>query len=107
MHIFYLIVYKCFLIKTAQPKLVGKIKERTRGLISRLNNCIAIDRFRLAYYSQIALREYAQHVDHSLIDGSHSLVFVSWSLLVCYEHVLGSFQFAFRLLCLALFVCLI
>ena len=61
-------VIKCFLIKRALPKLVGKIKERTRDLISRLYNCMAVDRFTYANYSQIALREYAQHVERSLTD---------------------------------------
>ena len=59
---------KCFLIKTAQPKRVGTIKERSQGLISRLYNCMAIDRSRYANYLQSARREYARHVEHSLTD---------------------------------------
>ena len=59
---------KCFLIKTAQPKLVETIKERSQGQISRLYNCMAIDWFRYANFSQSARREYARHVEHSLTD---------------------------------------
>ena len=55
---------KCFLVK----KLVGKIKENTLDLISRLYNCIGVDRFRYANYLQSACREYAQHVERSLTD---------------------------------------
>ena len=56
---------KFFLIKRAQSQLVGK---RTRDLISHLYNCMAVDRFGYANYSQSPHSEYAQHVGRSLTD---------------------------------------
>ena len=44
MYICYLIAYKMLLEKAAQPRLTGRIKERTPGLISGLYNCTGIDR---------------------------------------------------------------
>ena len=61
-----------------------------------LYNCMAMDRFGYANYSQSARREYAQHVERTLTVRSYSLVFDSWSLLVSYEHVLWSFQISFQ-----------
>ena len=43
MYIWVLIVYKIFLEKAAQPKLIGNKNERIRGLISRLYNCTVLD----------------------------------------------------------------
>ena len=51
MHNVVLLLTKCFLIMRAQPKLVGKIMVRTPDLISRLYNCMAVDRLGYAYYS--------------------------------------------------------
>ena len=57
---------------------------------------MAMDRFGYANYSQSARREYAQHVERTLTVRSYSMVFVKWSLLVSYEHVLWSFQIRFQ-----------
>ena len=73
---------KCFLIKTAQPKLVGKIKQRTRSLIFCLYNCMVIDRFGYA--------NYAANYAESWQIVSHSLVLDTFK---------GRFKFAFRSLC--------
>ena len=50
----FLIAYKMLLERAAQPQLVGRIKDITRGLISRLYNCTAIDRFGYANFLQSA-----------------------------------------------------
>ena len=68
MHNVICLLTKCFLIKRAQPKLVGKIKERTRDMIFHLYNCMAVNRFGYAICSQSAHREYAQHVKRSMTD---------------------------------------
>ena len=82
-----LILSKCLLIKRAQPKLIGKIKERTRYLISGSDTLTILRAHEESTHSTLSVR--CQIV-------SHSLVFVSWSLLVRYEQVLGSLQILFH-----------
>ena len=61
-----LLLTKPFLKKAAQLKLVGRIKERTRGFhFTFISYCTAIDCFGYANYLQSTHREYA-HVGCSL-----------------------------------------
>ena len=84
----FFVAYKMRLEKAAQPKLVRKIKERTRGrlrgLISRLYNTTAIDKFGYANYSQSAHRDHEQHAGRSLRERSYSFFNRFWSIACRY-----------------------
>ena len=84
----YLITYKLLLDKKPHSQnLSGKIKERTGGLISRLNNCMTIDRFRCMNYSQSAHREFTQQVERLL------------TAVVCDKCIVNGFWFSALLYC--------
>ena len=74
-----------------------------RGRANGLYNYTARDRCGYAHYSQRVRREHAQYVRRSLRERRHSLIFVSHtpmfvtlSLPVRYELVLGSFQIRYQ-----------